>query len=738
MRSCFIFLVVVSLLSLFATTAYAKETVAQPPGYYGPTDPGNFYGQEIQKVVDYLRSIGLNDYANNTELFLKAGKIIVKPLSGGDLAENGEKGGPVYVDDGAFNKPPKGFDPKKPADVAEMMSLADNLLHEKYHSENHNRFYRWCNQHYTKIGPNNVEVEAWSYSLTFLDDVIKQTLERANNTKINKQEKEDLLKLASYLLNKKINRNGDYEDNRYGPRLYAPPLLKGLKDNVEKERKKLEGNTSETVEVGSLIDSHNKLEEDVMKKYAAYKENYANTAESDTQACALNIIKIAFVVKNRSLEELIHEAAGNVPPDQSLLASPQISRLPPSGGYREMIGPNGEMILYQPTLEELMRETAGDASPVQPPVAPPQIPRLPPSGGYREMIGPNGEMILYQPTLEEAMKLYLVLDIDVPSNIGTGTQEFFLNYRPQQKIKISSEAKPEYADYVLTIPQSVFTQIYTDKDPAGKTRELFNQGKFSVVELEPERAVIEKELDEMLIAYKNVEKIPSSVRSLVVNERVNFMINIGEDKDVVRGVVLSDGSLESVKGGLNDATIEIRTTKRVFKNIRDAPDTQAAVLQALNDGSIEYKALKTVPSIKLFGARIVSKFAGLINRGDFRVTSGEKKPILYAGQDAVLEGNVHGLSVVTVPGNRDLPIVSSSGYALGYTTPRAQALIVKQPMIYSRNAGVYQYGITTYENHWLNIDYEPLVPSFATVYSPRELMTSAYNGRVYAKVGGFT
>lgn len=629
MRGYFVFIVAISLLSLFATVAHAQETVAAP---------GNFYGQEIQKVIDYLRSIGLNDYANNTELFFKAGKIIVKPLSGALRGENNQKGGPVYLIPSFFNPPPKGFDPKKPSDVTAMMDLATTLTHEKYHSENHEAYYRAGNNMPTKGGTNNLEYEGWVAGLTFLDDVIKQTLDRAKDKKISKQEKEELLDLAKKLLDLKIQYEKDYEDNKYGPPIYTLHLLEEMKKAVEKELNKLKGNESQTVEVGSLIDSHNKLEEGVREGYAEYMKNYAGTGVSNSQEFALRLIEIANAAKNRPLEEPV--------------------------------------------------------------------------------------------------KLYLVLNLDIPSDIGTGTHEFLLNYRPQQKIKVSSGVKPEYADYALTISQSVFTQIYMDKDPVSKTREIYNQGKFSVVELEPEQAVIEKDLDSLLAAYKNIDKIPSSVRGLVKNERVNFMIDIGDSKKVVRGIVFSDEGLESVKGGLSDPAIEFSTTKNVFKNIRDAHDKPAAVAQALNDGSIEYKALKTASRIKLFGARGVSKFVSLINKGTFKVEPGEKKQIVYAGQDATLEGYPNGLNVVVIPGNRDSPVVDSFGTARGYINSKIQTFMQQQPQAYSRNAGVYQYRITAYENHWQNVDYEPLVPTFATSYSSRDLMASAYNGRVYAKVGG--
>lgn len=640
MRGGFSIIVAVFLLlSLLATGAHAKETVAIPPGLVSPTDPGNFYGQEIQKVVDYLRSIGMNNDANNTELFLKAGKFIIKPgLKEEEEANamNTRRGGPIYIDPSAFQK--NGFDTTNSNHVAEMMVLAQRLIHEKFHSEVHDAFARVSQNIKGKLGWNHMEIHGWSRGLNFLEGVIKYVLDMANDKKRSKEERKNLLIVAQKLYDNKIILEKTYESNEYGPPLHPIPGLRKLKDNVTELLKKLENN--ETVDVGSLIDSHNKFDEEVGEQYATYMENYRSAVESDSQEFALKMIKIAAVVKNRQVDE--------------------------------------------------------------------------------------------------PLKLYLVLNSDIPSDMETGSREFLLNYRPQQKIKISGGAKPEYADYTLTISQSVFTQIYSDKDPAGKAKELFNQGKFSVVELESEQAVIEKELDTLLVAYKNVEKIPSSVRSLVKNERVNFVIDIGDGKKITRGMVFSDAGLESVKGGLSDPAIEFRTTKNVLKKIRDAPVTQAAVTQALNDGSIEYKALETGSSIRLFGARAVSKLAGLINKGTFRVNYGEKKPIVYAGQEAMLEGYPNGLNVVVIPGKRDFPVVNRFGFALGFINSKIQTFMMQQPQAYSRNAGVYQYGVTTYENHWQNVDYEPLVPTFATSHSSRELMASAYNGRTYARVGGLT
>jgi hypothetical protein len=84
-------------------------------------------------------------------------------------------------------------------------------------------------------------------------------------------------------------------------------------------------------------------------------------------------------------------------------------------GYREYIGPNGAMVLYQPSFEELVREqqqaccrkhkTPSPFLPAQPGpeiIPAPQIPRHKWSG-YREYIGPHGEMVLYQPTIEELL-----------------------------------------------------------------------------------------------------------------------------------------------------------------------------------------------------------------------------------------------------------------------------------------------------------------------------------------------
>lgn len=85
-------------------------------------------------------------------------------------------------------------------------------------------------------------------------------------------------------------------------------------------------------------------------------------------------------------------------------------------GYREYTGPNGEMVLYQPSFAELVRQQQQEnccgehrtPSPFLPQQPVPEIvpaPRIPRHKwrGYREFIGPNGEMVLYQPTIEELM-----------------------------------------------------------------------------------------------------------------------------------------------------------------------------------------------------------------------------------------------------------------------------------------------------------------------------------------------
>ncbi len=628
----------------FVHVAHAQEIIAGPCSEYssvfGPVEavPKNFHGQEIQKVIDYLRSIGKNESADNIQLYLDNCKIIIKPLERGSLGENDEKGGPVYLDPVLF-RPQRmgGFNSSKTIDITDMMQMATTLIHEKYHSEHHDAYIRdWSNKaHKWRLGYNGVEMEAWAVELDFRDGAIFDLLNKAKDPSLGRQEKKKLLEIIEELVKNKIKAIDDYNEEKYGPALNTSYLQRLLND-IEKKRKELEDNSTGTLEVGSLIESHDKFEEEVIGEYEGYIRNIDQTIESDSQLFATEMFGIVAAAKNRPVDE--------------------------------------------------------------------------------------------------PLKLYLVIDSEIPSD--GGYKEYLLNYRPQKKIKISGGVKPDYSDYILNVSRSVFMQIYSDKDPAGKARELFDQGRFSVVETEPEQDVIGKELDALLSGYINTGKIPASVRSLVDNEKINFVIDIGDGKKAIRGVFFRNDGSESVKGGFSDPTIEFRTTTNIFKNIKNDPDKQAAFMKGLNDGSIEYRALGTGSRIKLFAVKLISRFAGLTGKGTFEVGPGEKRTVVYAGKEAILQANPDGLKIVVIPGNKDLPVVDKFGSTLGYINPRVQAQITKRPGVYSSNAGTYRYGISTYEDHWKNIDYEPLVPTFATGYSSKELMISAYNGRTYAGIGG--
>src|SRR3989338_2117247 len=265
-------------------------------------NPSNFYGQEIQKVIDYLRSKGFILIADNIEFYLNNSLIIVQPLPGGQLGENNAKGGPVYLDPGLFPvPPPKGFDPSNPVHVEFMMSLAATLVHEKYHSEHHDIFDRigGNGQEWT-VGGNDMEFEAWSHMLNFLDDLIKKILEEANKPETSEEQRRKLIKTAKLLLSEKLSRLDDYEEKAYGPMLWNESELEKQKEDLEKLIEEWEKQTKEnkSVKIKDVLKSVSLFEDSVLKLQKAAMENFDSKAEKNSQVYAIKIVDVVRTIKN--------------------------------------------------------------------------------------------------------------------------------------------------------------------------------------------------------------------------------------------------------------------------------------------------------------------------------------------------------------------------------------------------------------------------------------------------------
>ncbi len=216
------FVVLALLLLAAGAGAFSDVTV----------EPGNFYGEEIQKAIDYLRGIGLNASADNIQLYLNSGKIVIRDLPGAQLGGNSEKGGPVYIDPSLFPASQRsgGMDLSDPSHVDLAVTLAATLMHEKFHSENHDALDRLSgNINHGLGGTNPMEIEGWDRAIGFLDEVVSKLIEKLRRGGLTEDEERRTWQELFFVLNEKSARIDGYDENEFGPQFWNKSVIDELK-----------------------------------------------------------------------------------------------------------------------------------------------------------------------------------------------------------------------------------------------------------------------------------------------------------------------------------------------------------------------------------------------------------------------------------------------------------------------------------------------------------------------------
>lgn len=112
--------------------------------------------------------------------------------------------------------------------------------------------------------------------------------------------------------------------------------------------------------------------------------------------------------------------------------------------------------------------------------------------------------------------------------------------------------------------------------------------------------------DEAMAEYnKNIENVPGFIKTIFGNERINAEITLEDGTVREYGIITQGGLILNVsKEYLEDHSLEVYTDEETANNIMNSEDQVAALKQALDDKTIDYKAIKFTTKAKTFLAKI--------------------------------------------------------------------------------------------------------------------------------------
>lgn len=107
---------------------------------------------------------------------------------------------------------------------------------------------------------------------------------------------------------------------------------------------------------------------------------------------------------------------------------------------------------------------------------------------------------------------------------------------------------------------------------------------------------------------KNSDKVPSVVKTLFGNERINAQITLTNGSVIVIGGVTKDGKvIEAKEGGIDNPTMEVSVSEAAIGEISSSKDPAGAFQGALNSKKISYHGVSTGAKIKLGIVSVVSR-----------------------------------------------------------------------------------------------------------------------------------
>ncbi len=123
------------------------------------------------------------------------------------------------------------------------------------------------------------------------------------------------------------------------------------------------------------------------------------------------------------------------------------------------------------------------------------------------------------------------------------------------------------------------------------------------------------ELKENWDEIKNKE-LPGFTKKIFGDERINIYVTSSEGKETVIGLVVEDGKFKELSlSKLGDATLNVRGTEKIIKQIKDSKNPLVSFRKALNDETIDYSAVGIAKKIKFGAANFALKVAGWFGYG---------------------------------------------------------------------------------------------------------------------------
>jgi hypothetical protein len=124
--------------------------------------------------------------------------------------------------------------------------------------------------------------------------------------------------------------------------------------------------------------------------------------------------------------------------------------------------------------------------------------------------------------------------------------------------------------------------------------------------------------DQYIAKYNsNLDKAPAPLKSLIGNERVEFEIGLNNGSQYKLGLETNNGQvIRTVKGVIENPSIEIQTRENVIQSVSSSSDPIAAFKQAKEAGNITITGTNFLSNLKVNAALasmdLLKSFYGVI------------------------------------------------------------------------------------------------------------------------------
>ena len=226
-----------------------------------------------------------------------------------------------------------------------------------------------------------------------------------------------------------------------------------------------------------------------------------------------------------------------------------------------------------------------------------------------------------------------------------------------------------------------------EKENLEKKKELIETGCVGKLGVDVDRITIDK-INKFADTYnKNLDKVPSVIKSFFSTLKINFILRSSKgEKIVLLSMMNGEITFTQLVKEPQKAEMTMSMRQTTLDEITASKDIAGTFLKAIVDGRIN-RDINSPALLIGFGA--IDGVSRSQNPPTFVVKPGETKQVTYMGSPATLTTNARGTTYIVPANQNHVTFVNQYGVDYGYGSARSQGYMSYNTNRYSQNAGIY-------------------------------------------------